>query len=62
MNKEAPLVRKFVRNVYRRVSDKLGVERYQSVPLLSLIHISSGDGPHSFRCGGEAGTKYSGCH
>lgn len=33
LNKEAPLVRKFVRNVYRRVSDTLGVERYQSVPL-----------------------------
>lgn len=32
-NKEAPLVRKFVRNAYRRVSDTLGVERYQSVPL-----------------------------
>ncbi len=25
LNKEAPLVRKFVRNVYRRVSDTLGV-------------------------------------
>ena len=37
-NKEAPLVRKFVRNAYRRVSDTLGVERYQSVPLyLPLI-------------------------
>ena len=33
LNKEAPLVRKFVRNAYRRVSDTLGVERYQSVPL-----------------------------
>lgn len=33
LNKEAPLVRKFARNVYRRVSDTLGVERYQSVPL-----------------------------
>lgn len=32
-NKEAPLVRKFVRNAYRRVSDTLGLERYQSVPL-----------------------------
>ncbi len=33
LNREAPLVRKFVRNVYKRVSDTLGVERYQSVPL-----------------------------
>lgn len=32
-NREAPLVRKFVRNAYRRVADTLGVERYQSVPL-----------------------------
>lgn len=32
-NREAPLVRKFVRNEYTRVSDTLGVERYQSVPL-----------------------------
>ena len=32
-NREAPLVRKYVRNVYRRVADTLGVERYQSVPL-----------------------------
>ena len=33
LNREAPLVRKYVRNVYRRVADTLGVERYQSVPL-----------------------------
>lgn len=33
LNREAPLVKTFVRNVYRRVSDTLGVERYQSVPL-----------------------------
>lgn len=32
-NGEAPLIRKYVRNVYNRVSDTLGVERYQSVPL-----------------------------
>lgn len=32
-NREAPLVRRFVRNEYKRVSDTLGVERYQSVPL-----------------------------
>ena len=33
MNREAPLVKRFVRNVYKRVADTLGVERYQSVPL-----------------------------
>lgn len=32
-NREAPLVRKFVRDAYHRVADTLGVERYQSVPL-----------------------------
>ena len=35
-NGEAPLVKNFVRNEYTRVSDTLGVERYQSVPLYSL--------------------------
>lgn len=33
LNREAPLVRTFVRDAYRRVADTLGVERYQSVPL-----------------------------
>ena len=33
LNSEAPLVRRYVRNAYRRVADTLGVERYQSVPL-----------------------------
>ena len=33
LNGEAPLVKKFARNRYRRVADTLGVERYQSVPL-----------------------------
>lgn len=32
-NGEAPLVRHFRRNAYKRVADTLGVERYQSVPL-----------------------------
>ncbi len=32
-NGEAPVVRRFRRNAYNRVSDSLGVERYQSVPL-----------------------------
>lgn len=36
MNREAPLVKKFVRDAYRRVADTLGVERYQSVPLYLL--------------------------
>lgn len=35
-NGEAPLVKTFKRNEYKRVSDTLGVERYQSVPLYSL--------------------------
>ena len=33
LNQEAPLVRHFVKNVYGRVADTLGVERYQSAPL-----------------------------
>ena len=32
-NGEAPLVRNFHRDAYKRVSDTLGIERYQSVPL-----------------------------
>lgn len=32
-NRESPLVYNFVRNEYKRVSDTLGVERYQSSPL-----------------------------
>jgi len=32
-NGESPLVRNFVRNEYKRVSDTLGTERYQSTPL-----------------------------
>lgn len=35
-NGEAALVRDFKRNAYKRVSDKYGVERYQSVPLYLL--------------------------
>lgn len=35
-NKEAPLVYTFVRNEYKRVSDTLGVERYQSTPLFMV--------------------------
>lgn len=32
-NGEAPLIKKYVRNEYKRVADTLGIERYQSVPL-----------------------------
>lgn len=35
-NGEAPLVKKYKRNVYQRIADTLGVERYQSVPLYLL--------------------------
>ena len=35
-NQEAPLVKSFTRNAYKRVSDSNGVERYQSVPLYEL--------------------------
>ena len=36
MNGEAPTVKNFTRNDYTRVSDSLGVERYQSVPLYEI--------------------------
>lgn len=36
LNGEAPLVRNYKRNAYTRISDSLGVERYQSVPLFYL--------------------------
>lgn len=32
-NQEAPLVKRYIRNAYKRIADTLGVERYQSVPL-----------------------------
>lgn len=32
-NREAPVVENFVRNAYKRVSDSLGTEKYQSAPL-----------------------------
>ena len=35
-NGEAPLVRNYKRNTYRRIADTLGVERYQSVPVYHL--------------------------
>ncbi len=35
-NGEAPLVKRFERNKYNRVTDTLGVQRYQSVPLYLL--------------------------
>lgn len=35
-NGEAPLVKVYRRNTYKRIADTLGVERYQSVPLYTL--------------------------
>ncbi len=35
-NGEAPLVKKYARDAYKRIADTLGVERYQSVPLYLL--------------------------
>lgn len=35
-NGEAPLVKKYKRNSYKRIADTLGIERYQSVPLYAL--------------------------
>ncbi|WP_235891185.1 L,D-transpeptidase [Sphingobacterium lumbrici] len=35
-NREAPVVANFKRNAYKRVSDTLGVERYQSSPLYAV--------------------------
>lgn len=39
-NGEAPLVKTYQRNAYKRIADTLGVERYQSIPLY-LLHDSS---------------------
>lgn len=41
LQKEAPLVKKFSRNVYTRIIDSLGVERYQSVPLYDMSDDSA---------------------
>ena len=38
---EAPLVKNYHRNVYKRVADTLGVERYQSVPLYLSKDLSA---------------------
>ncbi len=35
-NGEAPLIRHYKRNAYKRIADTLGIERYQSVPLYLL--------------------------
>ena len=35
-NGEAPLVKQYKRDAYKRISDTLGVERYQSVPLFLI--------------------------
>ena len=36
VNGESPLVKKYSRNAYKNISDSLGTERYQSVPLYLL--------------------------
>lgn len=36
INGESPLVKKFRRNAYKNISDTLGTERYQSIPLYLL--------------------------
>ena len=36
LNGEAPLVKSYTRNSYNRITDTLGIERYQSVPLYLL--------------------------
>ena len=35
-NREAPLVKKFRRNSFKRIADTFGIERYQSIPLYLL--------------------------
>lgn len=35
-NGEAPLVKRFERDAYKRIADTLGVERYQGIPLFAL--------------------------
>lgn len=42
-NGEAPLIKSWKRNAYKRVADTLGVERYQSVPLFSLSDTITGE-------------------
>ncbi|MFV0539019.1 MAG: L,D-transpeptidase [Dysgonomonas sp.] len=41
-NGEAPLVKTYKRNEYKRIADTLGVERYQSVPLFHLEDTVTG--------------------
>jgi len=40
-NGEAPLVKEFSRNEYKRVADKYGVEKYQSVPLFKTDDLEA---------------------
>ncbi|WP_455673344.1 L,D-transpeptidase [Phocaeicola sp.] len=42
-NGEAPLVKKFKRDAYKRISDTLGVERYQGIPLFALNDTLTGE-------------------
>ena len=41
-NGEAPLVKNFKRDAYKRIADTLGVERYQ---VNGLLQVGDGDGP-----------------
>ncbi len=43
LNGEAPLVKEYQRNVYKRVADMQGVERYQSVPLFLPTDTITGE-------------------
>ena len=62
VNREAPLVRKYTQNVYRRIADTLGVERYQSVPLYfpsdTLVPERSGRDGALVSFLGETGSFY----
>lgn len=42
-NREAPLIKEYKRNEYKRVADMFGVERYQSVPLFAPNDTTIGE-------------------
>jgi hypothetical protein len=42
-NGEAPLIKEYKRNVYKRIADNYGIERYQSVPLFHLNDTLTGE-------------------
>ncbi len=59
-NGEAPLVKKYTWGAYKRITDTLGVERYQSVPLFlltdTLVAERYGSDGALSRCLGEEGS------